>query len=147
MKRIGMTAIALALVAYGTAAIASESTSDRIRRDAPKGITEAFYACIDKAGSADLEEAACLSQEREVQDGRLNATYKALLNKLNSQQKKKLVQVERAWIKLQDDTGDFEDTLYGNEIVDNLQLEENEIFAICKRANELDEYLAVASGL
>lgn len=147
MKRIGMTAIAFVLVAYGAAAMAAESTSDLIRRDAPKGITEAFYSCIDKADSADLEEAACLSQEREAQDRRLNVIYKALLSKLDKQQKEKLVQAERAWIKLQDDTGEFEDTLYGREIIDNLQLEENEIFAICKRANELDEYLAVASGL
>jgi uncharacterized protein YecT (DUF1311 family) len=147
MKRIGMTAIAFALVAYGAAAVAAESTSDLIRRDAPKGITEAFYSCIDKADSADLEEADCLSQEREAQDRRLNVVYKALLSKLDKQQKEKLVQAERAWIKLQDDTGEFEDTLYGREIIDNLQLEENEIFAICKRANELDEYLAVARGL
>lgn len=146
MNRIGITAIAIALAAYGTASIAVESTSELIRRDAPKGITEAFYTCIDRANSADMEEAYCLSQERKTQDRRLNVTYKALLSKLDNKQREKLIQAERTWIRLQDDTGEFEDTLYGREMVDNLQLEENELFAICRRANELDEYLAVASG-
>src|SRR5690348_16837275 len=118
MKRIGMTAIALALVAYGAAAMAADSASDRIRRDAPKGITEAFYACIDKANSNNIEEAYCISQEREQQDKRLNLTYQALLHKLDGEQKKNMVDAERAWLKFRDANGEFEDTLYGREIID-----------------------------
>lgn len=48
MNRIRTIAVALAFVAC--AAGAAESPSAAIRRDAPRGITEAFYACIDKAG-------------------------------------------------------------------------------------------------
>src|SRR5690242_8577227 len=99
MKRIGMTAIALALVAYGTAAMAAESTSDLIRRDAPEGITEAFYACIDEAKSNEMDKAYCLSQERKRQDNRLNASYQALLHKLEGDQKKNVIEAERAWVK------------------------------------------------
>lgn len=146
MKRISMTAIAFTLLAYGVSAGAAESTSELIRRDAPKGITETFYACIDKANSDNIEEAACLSQERERQDHRLNTTYAALLRKLNPDQKKRLVEAERAWLKFRDNTVDFEDTIYENELVDNLQVAENELFVIGKRADELDEYLAIASG-
>ncbi|WP_424681209.1 lysozyme inhibitor LprI family protein [Frateuria sp. YIM B11624] len=147
MKRISMTAIAFALLACGAKAGATDSTSELIRRDAPKGITEAFYACIDKAGSADIEQAACLSQERERQDHRLNSTYQALLRKLNENQKKGLVDAERSWLKFQDKTSEFEGSIYGSNLVDNLQIEENELFSICRRANELDEYSAIADGL
>lgn len=146
MKCISMTAVAFALIAYGATARAAESTSDLIREDAPKSITEAFYACIDKAGLNNIEQAACISQERERQDHRLNATYAALLHKLNPDQKKKLVDAERAWLKLRGDTVDFEDALYGSDIVDNLQVAENETLFIAKRADELGEYLAIASG-
>ncbi|SEI44184.1 lysozyme inhibitor LprI family protein [Frateuria terrea] len=146
MRRISTTAIAFALLSYGVAAGATESTSELIRRDAPKGITKTFYECIDKADSDNIEEAACLSQERARQDHRLNTTYAALLRKLNPDQKKRLVEVERAWLKFRDNTVDFEDTLFENDIVDNLQVEENELFVIGKRADELDEYLAIAGG-
>jgi|SRR5690349_302418 uncharacterized protein YecT (DUF1311 family) len=146
MKRISMTAIAFSLLAYGAAAGATDSTSDLIRRDAPKGISETFYACIDKANTNNIEEAACISQERERQDHRLNATYSALLHKLNADQKKNLIAAERVWLKFRDSTIDFEDSLYSNDIVDNLQVAENELFVICRRADELNEYLAIANG-
>jgi len=145
MKRIGMTAFALALVAIGTAAMAAESTSDRIRRAAPKGITEAFYTCIDKANSDDIEEAACISQEREQQDRRLNATYQKLLRKLGSSQKKSLVQAERAWLQFRDSSIGFESALYPDETVSNLELAQNELFFICRRADDLNRYLLLAS--
>lgn len=147
MKRIGMTAIALALVAYGTAAMAVESTSDRIRRDAPKGITEAFYACIDEAKSSAMDKAYCLSQERERQDNRLNAAYQALLHKLDGDQKKHVVEAERAWLKWQDKTSQVEGVFYGGELIGNLQVTENETFAICLQANRLEDYIALANGL
>jgi uncharacterized protein YecT (DUF1311 family) len=146
MKRISMTAITLALLAYGATAGAVESTSELIRRDAPKGITETFYACIDKADTQNIEEAACVSQERERQDHRLNATYAALLQKLNPDQKKNLIAAERVWLKFRGSTIAFEDSLYSDAIVDNLQVAQNELFVICKRADELNEYLAVANG-
>jgi uncharacterized protein YecT (DUF1311 family) len=146
MKHTRTFVLAIALLAYGAAAGASESTSDLIRRDAPKGITETFYACIDEARTNTTEEAACVSQERGRQDHRLNAAYAALLQKLNPEQKRNLVAAERAWLKLRDSTLEFEDSLYSDETVDNLQVAENEVFVICKRADELQEYLAIANG-
>jgi uncharacterized protein YecT (DUF1311 family) len=146
MNRIRTTALAFFLLAHCAAVGATESASARVRRDAPKGITEAFYACIDKADS-NMEEAFCLSQERGRQDHRLNATYQALLGKLSANQKQNLVEAERAWLKFQDTTARFQGELYGNDLVDNLQIAQNEAFAICKRADELGEYLTVASGL
>ena len=147
MDRIRTTVIAFALLACTCAATAAERPSDPMRRDAPKGISGAFYACVDKANFNEIDEAYCTSQERERQDRRLNATYQALLRTLDRNQKKDLVEAERAWIKLQDTTGPFEEALYGHEIIDNLQLAQNELFAITRRADQLAEYLAVARGL
>jgi uncharacterized protein YecT (DUF1311 family) len=146
MKHARTLALAIALLAYGAAAAASESTSDLIRRDAPKGISETFYACIDKARTNTIEVAACVSQERARQDHRLNLAYAALLQKLNPEQRTNLVAAERAWLRLRDSTLEFEDSLYSDDAVDNLQVAENEVFVICKRADELQEYLAIASG-
>ncbi|UGB37188.1 lysozyme inhibitor LprI family protein [Frateuria soli] len=147
MDHIRMTVIAFALLACASAASAAERPSDPIRHTAPRGITDAFYSCVDRANFNEIEEAYCTSQERAQQEKRLNTTYQALLRKLDDGQKKRLVEAERAWIKLQDATGPFEEGLYGREIIDNLQLAQNELFAIARRADQLDEYLAVASGL
>ncbi|MGN2252483.1 lysozyme inhibitor LprI family protein [Frateuria sp. GZRe12] len=147
MERIRMTVIAFALFACVSAAGAVERPSDPLRNNAPKGVAEAFYACVDHANFNEIEEAYCTSQERTRQEKRLNTSYQALLRKLNGGQKKRLVEAERAWIKLQDATGPFEESLYGHEIIDNLQLAQNELFAVTRRADQLDEYLAVASGL
>jgi len=147
MKTIRTLAITLALLVYGTGAIAADSTSQVIKRDAPKGITATFYTCIDKAGSDTIAIGACLSTEKTTQDARLNTTYKALLGKLHGKAKDQLISAERAWLKFQNEDGTFQNLLYGDEIIDNLDLTQNEIFSLCKRANELDSYLAIANGL
>lgn len=139
--------VASVLLTYGVTATASDSTSQVIRREAPKGITTTFYTCIDKAGSDTIAIGACLSTERTKQDARLNTTYKALLGKVNGKAKNQLISAERAWLKFQNEDGTFQTLLYGDEIIDNLDLTQNEIFSLCKRANELDSYLSIANGL
>ncbi|WNL47521.1 lysozyme inhibitor LprI family protein [Dyella sp. BiH032] len=136
--------LTLALLANGTVALAADSTSQVIKRDAPKGISAAFYACIDKAGSDTTASAACLMDEKQKQDARLNAAYKKLLAKLDSKAKDQLVAAERAWLDLQGKTGRLETSLYGDETISNLQLTQNEIFRLCERANELEKYLSLA---
>ena len=146
MKTARTLTVAFVLLTYVAIAIASDSTSQVIRRDAPKGITATFYTCIDKASSDTIAMGACLTTEKTTQDARLNATYKALLGKLNDKAKNKLIIAERTWLKLQDENGGLEDSLYGDEIIDNLDLTQNEIFSICERANTLDRYLSIAAG-
>lgn len=149
MERIRTTVIAFALFACtcACAAAAAERPSDRIRRDAPKGITETFYACIDEAKFSDIDKAYCVSQERERQDRRLNASYRALLHRLDGDQKKDVIEAERAWLKWQEKTSQVEGALYGSELMGNLEVTENETFALCRQANQLDEYLALANEL
>lgn len=138
-------AITFALLVHGTAAIAADSTSQVISRDAPKGISATFYTCIDEASSDTVALAACLSNEKTRQDDRLNATYMALLGKLNPKAKDGLINAERAWLKFEDTNGEFEASLYVDEIIDNLQLTQNETFHLCERANALEKYLATAN--
>ena len=145
MKTARMLTVTFVLLTYGATAIASDSTSQVIRREAPKGITTTFYTCIDKAGSDTIAMGACLTTEKTTQDARLNSAYKALLGKLHGKAKDQLINAERAWLKFQNEDGTFQNLLYGDEIVDNLDLTQNEIFSLCKRANELDSYLSIAN--
>lgn len=145
MQTIKTLAIAFALCVYAAGAWAADSTSQVIKRQAPRGITTTFYACIDKAGSDTIALGGCLSAEKKTQDGRLNATYKALLGKLNGKAKDGLVNAERAWLDFHNKSGDFEAGLYGDEAVADLQVTQNEIFRLCERANALDKYLSIAN--
>ena len=146
MKTARTLTITLALLVYGASAVASDSRSQAVKSHAPKGITTAFYTCIDKAGSDTIAIGACLSTEKTTQYARLNTTYKALLGKLNGKAKDQLISAERAWLKFQNEDGAFQNLLYGDEIIDNLDLTQNEIFSICERANKLDRYLSIASS-
>ena len=145
MKTARTLTAAFALLAYGAVAFASDSRSQTIKNHAPKGITTAFYACVDNANSDTVAIAACLSAEQTRQDNRLNVSYKALLGKLTPKAKDALIRAEREWLKFQDANGEFENSIYGNETVANLQLTQNEMFRICERANALDTYLIVAN--
>ena len=145
MKTARTLTVTFALLVYGAAATASDSRSQAIKNHAPKGITTAFYTCVDKADSDTVAVAACLSAEQTRQDNRLNTTYKALLGKLAPKAKDALVRAEREWLKFQETNGEFENSIYGDESVANLQLTQNEIFRICERANALDTYLIVAN--
>lgn len=145
MKSLCVFAAALALVSYATAATAEESTSQIIRQHAPAGITETFYQCIDKADSDATASAACLTAERDRQDKRLNTNYKELLAKLTPEQKKQLVLAERAWLKFKETNGTFENAIWGDEIMSNLELTQNEVFSIGARADALKKYLHIVS--
>ncbi len=51
MKQVSIFAIMMTLwLGSGPASAVDSGTSQSIRQGAPKGITEAFYACVDKAG-------------------------------------------------------------------------------------------------
>lgn len=145
MKIVRALAIAVALLVYGTVAVAADSTSRGIKRDAPKGITTTFYRCIDRASSDTVALGTCLSAEKKTQDTRLNITYDALLGKLHGKAKDGLVNAERAWLEFHNKSGDFEASLYGDETVADFQVMQNEIFSLCKRADALGKYLSIAN--
>ena len=145
MKNVRTFVITFSLLAFGPAAVAANSTSDVIRRQAPKGISATFYSCIDSAGSDTVATAACLSTEKITQDTRLNTAYKALIGKLDGESKSQLIRAERAWLKFQNEDGSFQNGLYGSETAADLQLAQNDIFSLCERANVLEKYLSIAN--
>lgn len=137
--------LALVLMVQAAVVTATDSRSQDIKRHAPPGITDAFYTCVDKADTDTNAAANCLTDEQARQDKRLNATYKALLSKLDPKAKDQLIQAERAWLKFQEANGALESSVYGSEAIGNLQVTENTIFRICERANALDDYLFVVN--
>jgi uncharacterized protein YecT (DUF1311 family) len=145
MRTAHILAITLALLVTGSSAFAADSTSQVIKRQAPKGITASFYTCVDKAGSDTTAQGACLSAEKKTQDTRLNTTYKALTAKLTGKAKDNLLNAERAWLDFHNRNGDFEASLYGDEPVADLQVTQNEIFRLAERADALDKYLTIAN--
>lgn len=145
ISRALILTFAMMLMAQTAAAGAIESMSQGIKAHAPPGITDTFYACVDKAGSDSTVVANCLTDEHARQDNRLNAKYTTLLGTLNPKAKDNLIHAERAWLKFQETNGVLENSIYGSEAVGNLQMTQNEIFRICERANALDDYLFVVN--
>jgi uncharacterized protein YecT (DUF1311 family) len=145
MRMVHTLAITLALLITGSSALAAGSTSQVIRRQAPRSITASFYTCVDKAGSDTTAQGACLTAEKRTQDARLNTTYKALNAKLTGNAKANLLTSERAWLEFHNRNGDFEASLYGDEPVADLQVTQNEIFRIAERADALEKYLTIAN--
>lgn len=146
MKTLRIYALPLALMfMVQVAAAAAESRSHSIKSHAPQGITDTFYACVDKAGSDTIAAANCLTEEHARQDARLNAKYKVLIGKLHPEARDELVHAERAWLKFQEMNGALESSIYGSEAAANLQVAQNEMFRICERANALDDYLFVVN--
>lgn len=135
----------LAFLVYGSGAMAYESTEQAIRRQAPKGITSAFYECIERAESDNVALASCQSVEKKRQDERLNVAYTSLLSKLHRSSKENLIRAERAWLELHSSSKLFESSLYGNEIVTSFEVMQNEISRLCERANMLEKYLSIAN--
>jgi len=137
--------LSLALFAYGSGALAYESTAQVIKRQAPKGIGDLFYGCVEKAESDNIALAECQSAEKKRQDARLNAAYKLLLSKQRDTAKDNLVRAERAWLDLHNTSKAFESSLYDSETVGSFQVTQKEIFRLCERANVLEEYLSIAN--
>jgi len=145
VTRIQTWGLALTLMACGASAVAAESQSDFIRSMAPKGVTATFYGCIDKANGDHIAEAACLTDEKSVQDKRLNTIYKALERKLDGSEREKLVAAERAWLAFRDKSVTLENAVYGDQSIADMQLTQNDIFALCERANTLQTYLDIVN--
>ncbi|MDY0956313.1 lysozyme inhibitor LprI family protein [Stenotrophomonas rhizophila] len=137
--------LSLALVMYGSGAQAYESTAQVIKRQAPAGISNVFYGCVEKAESDTIALAECQSAEKKRQDARLNIAYSSLLSKQRGTDKEKLIRAERDWLDFHSTSNAFEASLYGSETVSSFQVMQRDIFRLCERANVLEEYLSIAN--
>lgn len=70
-------------------------------------LSPAFDKCITKAGAVDPAVLECIGNEHEVQDRRLNSSYKALMAKLDAPRKKQLQEAQRLWLKYVEANCDF----------------------------------------
>ena len=70
-------------------------------------LSGAFDKCIAKAGAVDPAVLECIGNEHEVQDRRLNSSYKTLMAKLDVPRKKQLQEAQRLWLKYVEANCDF----------------------------------------
>ena len=75
----------------------------------------------------------------------MNRSYQTLLGKLDGKAKEQLVASERAWLAFHDKSSGLESTLYGSEIIANLEVAQRDMFRKCERANTLDTYVSMVS--
>jgi uncharacterized protein YecT (DUF1311 family) len=64
--------------------------------------SKAYAACLDKSGGVTVAMQACIADEFERQDKRLNAAYKALIEVVSEKRKTELRDVQRKWIAFLD---------------------------------------------
>lgn len=74
-------------------------------------LSAAFDQCIAKAGAVNPAMLECIDHEYGVQDRRLNASYKALMAKLDAPRKKQLQDAQRLWLKYVEANCDFYSTM------------------------------------
>lgn len=70
-------------------------------------LSPAYSKCVEKAGAVDPRVLECIGDEFTVQDRRLNASYRGLIAKLTPERRKKLQDVQRAWLKYSEANCDF----------------------------------------
>jgi uncharacterized protein YecT (DUF1311 family) len=138
----------LALVAALTLGIAplqaqsnDSPTAQAIRRNAPKGVSEAFFSCVSKAGSDQDKISDCISTEKQSQDARLNKAYGALMTHLDDKSKASVRLAERAWLEFNDKSVKAETDVGATSQTNNLDVEQAEMFRYCQQANVLEHYL------
>lgn len=61
-----------------------------------------YENCMDKSEGVTYDMIDCSNKELERQDARLNQTYKSAISVLPAEQKRKLQEAQRLWIKFRD---------------------------------------------
>jgi uncharacterized protein YecT (DUF1311 family) len=142
MNAIKWIVLSIGLLVTTGAASGSESrTAQALRHSAPKGISEAFFGCVDKAGLDQSSIGACIKSERQRQDARLNKAYGQLMGKLDEKTKTSVKAAERAWLDFNDKSVTAETDIGGTNKVANVDVANAELFRYCERANTLEDYI------
>jgi len=72
-----------------------------------KSLSAAYNDCIEKADGVTSNMHDCMDTEIKVQDKRLNLNYGKFADTLNPERRKKLVELQRLWIKYRDQKCEF----------------------------------------
>lgn len=129
------------LVMTGAASGSESRTAQALRHSAPKGISDAFFACVDKAGLDQSLIGLCIKSERQRQDARLNKAYGQLMGRLDEKTKTSVKAAERAWLDFNDKSVTAETAIGGTNKVANVDVANTELFRYCERANTLEDYI------
>ena len=105
-----------------------------------KGISASFTTCQERAQGA-IAQAACISQETELEDQRLNRVDKELQGKRDAAGKAKLVGAQRAWLESRKRDGELETVIFDSTQPGNLQGSEIEMRRLGARADQLQGYI------
>lgn len=142
MKKVSLFAIMMTLwLGSGPASAVDSGTSQSIRQGAPKGITEAFYACVDKAGGDVIAIGSCTSAEKKIQDSRLNQAYTHLMTKVDTKTKESMRSAERSWLDFNGKAVNAELELRGTDKTASIEASLSELFRYCERANDLENFV------
>jgi len=123
---VGRVALVLCLVALSQVCAEAEEQQT----------SKAYAACLHKSGGVTTAMQACIADEFERQDKRLNAAYKALLGAVSEKRKVKLRDVQRKWIAFVDANCNFYDDREGGT-ADRLAANECRVTHTALRATEL----------
>lgn len=105
------------------------------------GLGAQFLQCRDAATGA-VEQSACLSDEAQRQDARLNRVYRQLHARLQGKHRGQLVNAQRAWLKSRERDGELESALGASGQIGNLQGELDDLLRVAARADQLQAWLA-----
>lgn len=137
-KENGATARAPAVDGATGAKLTQRSDSNR---EATTGIRSSYFDCTAGHEGEILEVGYCITEEREYQVKRLNASYQALTRTLTPDQTERLAVSQRAWLAFNDKESELQSAVYGSDQASNLQIGEHELLRLCDRANQLKSYL------
>ncbi len=99
-----------------------------------------YEKCIVRAGAVDPAVLDCINKEYELQDKRLNVSYKALMAKLNSSRKAQLQEAQRLWLKfIEANCGFYHDPDGGSVAL--MMAAQCSVDARAQRANELEDFV------
>jgi uncharacterized protein YecT (DUF1311 family) len=110
-----------------------------MRKMAPRGMSDTFFTCADRAGYDDSALGSCISVEKKSQDERLNRAYAVLMKKLSGKAKDDLRDAERAWLTYVGKSYDAELGIHGQDKTVNIDVATHELYRYCQRANELED--------
>jgi uncharacterized protein YecT (DUF1311 family) len=65
-------------------------------------LSQSYRTCMDRSEGVTMKVMDCIRDESQLQDGRLNATYKKLMDSLSPERRQQLRSAQRLWIKYRD---------------------------------------------
>lgn len=129
MVRLSFTLILAAAMLPASSVMAQHSQSP------PRSDT--YDRCMERAQANDPAMFECGGAELDRQDSRLNAVYRTLLAKLETDERAALVKAERDWIRYRDSHCDFEAPWNGIGTLDRIMHTDCTIRLTSERADQL----------